>query len=422
MVIPKKVLGVSLVVIVLAAGAYYLVVEKGVFKADSAGGTGGAASSGTPAGGNAAGQQTTEAAPLPVTVVPARRGDLVMTLKSPGEAYTEKKIAVKSEVSGDVKNLYAVESGHVKENDVLVEIDDQQYRLNLEKIEAMRIRYLSELLLEKQFATEQKATDPVVLEKYRKAQTAYEQSLSGFQAGKVSAMDLESSRRSYETALIETGLKKDEIMATTKGLTSYEIDAKISRLTLEKTRIKAPFAGIVTDIKISPREHIDAGREICTLVDISRIKVKAKVLESEVGKMKVGREVDLRFSAYPGKVFKGTVTAVSPLVSAEDKTCAVHIAVPNPAEELKPGMHAEVEIAAEIHKGKLLVPQEAILTRSGRKLVFVVEGDLAKWRYVQIGVENEKFAEILEGVQDGEPVIVEGHFTLAHDAKVSMKK
>jgi RND family efflux transporter MFP subunit len=197
---------------------------------------------------------------------------------------------------------------------------------------------------------------------------------------------------------------------------------------LDKTIIRAPFSGIVTDIKISPQERLDAGRELFTLVNISRIRVKAKVLESEIGKMQAGRSVDLRFSAYPGKVFKGVVEAISPIVNAEDKTCAVHIAMNNPTEEIKPGMHAEVEIAAEIHTNKLLVPQEAILIRGGRKLVFVVENGLAKWRYVTIGLESEDFAEILPGerpeetVKEGEMVIVQGHFTLAHDAKVSIKE
>jgi RND family efflux transporter MFP subunit len=138
--------------------------------------------------------------------------------------------------------------------------------------------------------------------------------------------------------------------------------------------------------------------------------------------MRTGREVDLRFSAYPGKTFKGVVEAVSPVVNTDDRTCTVYIGVGNLAEEIKPGMHAEVEIAADIYKNRLLVPQEAVLTRSGRRLVFVVEGGLARWRYIEIGVENEKFAEILDGVKEGEPVIVEGHFTLAHDAKVSVEK
>ena len=108
----------------------------------------------------------------------------------------------------------------------------------------------------------------------------------------------------------------------------------------------------------------------------------------------------------------------------EDKTCKVLIDAPNPREEIKPGMHAEVEIVSDIFENRLLVPQEAILHRGGRKLVFVYQEGLAKWRYVQTGLENEDYAEILpaerqgEGVAEGEQVLIQGHFTLAHDARV----
>lgn len=90
--------------------------------------------------------------------------------------------------------------------------------------------------------------------------------------------------------------------------------------------------------------------------------------------------------------------------------------------EIKPGMHAEVEIAADIYKNRLVIPREAILVRGGRKLAFVVQGELAKWRYIKTGLENEKYAEVLEGIKEGELVITEGHFTLAHDARVRIVK
>ena len=157
--------------------------------------------------------------------------------------------------------------------------------------------------------------------------------------------------------------KKDEIRSASKGLTQAEIAVKTAQMKLEKTRIKAPFAGIITDIQVSPQEHIANGRDLFILVNISRIQVHATVLESEIGKMRKGREVTLRFSAYPDKIFHGKVKSISPVVNPEDKTCKVIIDVANPEEEIKPGMHAEVEIAAEIYKDKLLVPQDAVLDR-----------------------------------------------------------
>ena len=430
MIIPKKILVVSFFVIVLGLLGYFFLLKKGPVSSENpGGGTSAASTAAVSSSGTAQNpQEKIEAAPLPVKAVPARRGELIIKLKSPGEAFTERKIALKAEVSGVVKSLNVSEGKHVKTGEILLELEDREYRLRLEKQQALRLKYLSDLYLERQFAVADKEVPAAILEKLNKAEAEFNKASSAFRKGLVSQADFEKAEKDYEIVLIEAGRKKDEIMASSKGVTGQEIEVKIAQMELDKTRIRAPFAGIITDIKISPREHIDAGRELFTLVNISQIRVKAKVLESEIGKMSVGREVDLRFSAYPGKVFKGLVEAISPIVNAEDKTCAVHISVDNPTEEIKPGMHAEVEIAAEIHKDKLLVPQESILVRGGRKLVFVIEGDLAKWRYVQIGLENEDFAEILpserpeEMVKEGELVITEGHFTLAHDTRVTISK
>lgn len=423
--VPKAVLGGFLALVLVAAGVYFLVLDKAPAKTeDAAGNASAAAAPGAPS--SPAPDQKTEAAPLPVRVSKAVVGDLVMTLKSPGEAYTEKRVAMKAEVGGIVKTLYAAEGRHVKEGDLLVELDDREYRLNLERLEAQRLRFLSELFLERQFSVAEEPPAPAIVDRLAKAQTAYDRVAEGFKSGVASQADLEKAQAALELALIEAGRKKDEVQAATKGLTQAEVDVKIARLSLEKTRVRAPFAGILTDIKISPKERLDPGRDLFTLVDISRIKVKAKVLESEVGKVVAGREVDLRFSAFPGRAFRGRIEAVSPVIDSADKTCGVYVAMDNPSEEIKPGMHAEVEFPTEIFTGRLLVPQQAILVRGGRKLVFAVEGDIAKWRYIEVGLENEDFAEVLPGkepgwgVQAGDTVIIEGHITLAHDTKVSV--
>jgi len=409
MIFPKKILAGVLALLVVAAAAYFIFFNKK-----------GKTPAAKPGEETAEPAAKAEASALPVKVVPVKRGDLVMRLESPGEAYTERNIVLKTEVTGTIKNLNAKEGKHVRAGDVLVEIDDQEYRLKWERSEALRLRYLSDLLLDKQFAPPSKEMDAASAERIRKAEQDFSKAASLYGQGMISREELEKAKRSYESLLIESGVKQEEVMAAVKGLTQAEIDAKIAQLELDRTKIRAPFAGIISDIKVSPQEYISAGRELFTLVDISRIKVQARVLESEIGKMKVGYEAALRFSAYPGKIFKGHVEAVSPIINPEDRTCAVHIAVDNPQEEIKPGMHAEVEIAADIYKDRLLVPQESVLVRGGRKLVFVVEEGLAKWRYIEVGLENKDSAEVLDGVKEGEMVIIEGHFTLAHDARVQV--
>jgi len=359
-------------------------------------------------------------APFPVKARPARIGDLIIKLKSPGEAVTERKIAIRTEVSGKLKSLLVEEGQHVEKDELLVELDDREYRLKLEKQEALRLKYLSDLYLERKFSEPEKIKDASVLERIEKAKEALNRATKLYKKQLISWKEFENAKKQYELTLIETGQKKEEIMASSKGLTQAEIDVKIAKMELEKTKIRAPFSGIITEIKVSSLENVEIGRDLFTLVDISQVKVEAKVLESEVGKMKVGQEVDLRFSAYPEKIFKGEVKAISPIINPQDRTCKVHIVVSNPEEALKPGMHAEVEIAAEVHKDRLLIPQDAVLVRGGRKLAFVVEDGLAKWRYIEVGHENEDYAEILDGVKEGELVIVEGHFTLAHDARIQV--
>ena len=359
-----------------------------------------------------------------VKTTPVILDDLILKLKSPGEAVTEKHIVMKPEVSGKIKILNVEEGQHVKKGALLVKLDDREYTLNLESADAARLKNLSELLLESQFSAQTDVQQTVDREKLDEAEKDYENKRELFREEQITEAEFEEASRQYELFLIESGEKKEEIVAAAKGLTQSEIDVKKARLNLEKTNIRAPFSGIITDVNVSPEEHVSGSSELFTLVNIERIQVHAKVLESEIGKMKVGREVELKFSAYPERVFKGEVKAISPIVNPEDKTCKVFIDAPNPDEDIKPGMHAEVEIVADIYENRLLVPQEAILHRAGRKLVFVHEDGLAKWRYVQTGLENEEYAEILpaerqgEGVVEGEQVLIEGHFTLAHDARI----
>ena len=361
-----------------------------------------------------------------VGVAPVIVDDLIMKLKSPGEAVSDRHIIMKPEVSGRIKVLNVQEGQHVNKGDLLVKLDDQEFSLNLESAEAARLKNLSELLLESQFSEQADLAQTIDLEKLAAAEQEYEAKRQLYREDEITEEELEEAYRIYELVLIESGQKKEEIIAAAKGLTQSEINVKKARLDLEKTNIRAPFSGIVADMKISLEEHVSGATELFTLVNIERIQVHATVLESEIGKIKLGREVELRFSAYPDRIFKGSVKAIAPIVNPEDKTCKVLIATSNPEEEIKPGMHAVVEIVSDIYKERLLVPQEAFLIREGRKMVFVYEDGLAKWRYVQTGLENEVYAEILpaerqgEGVKEGELVLIKGHFTLAHDARVKI--
>lgn len=414
MIFSKRTLAFSLGIIIVAALSYIFILKNGRPRNGEAT----AEAVDQPEAPGAAGR--VEETPLPVKAVRIGRGDLVILLKSPGEAFTEKKALIKAEVSGVVKEVKTEEGKHVRAGEVLVVLDEQSPRLRLEKAEAERLNRLSEMLLENQFGdTERKSPGPMT-EELRLSNEEFEKAASRLAVGKIGRAEFDKVRNAHEVLLIEAGMKKDEIQAAAKGLTQAEVEVAIARMEIDKTKVRAPFDGIVTGVKASIGESVSPGQGLFTLVDIREIRVEARVLESEIGRIKAGREADLRFAAYPGRIFRGKVRAVSPVVDPETKTCGAHIVLDNPSGEIKPGMHAEVEIAAEVFRDRLLVPQEAVLVRGGRRLVFVVRDGLAKWRYIEPGLENERFVEVLEGVKEGDEIITDGHLTLAHDAEVKI--
>ncbi|MFW6140645.1 MAG: efflux RND transporter periplasmic adaptor subunit [Acidobacteriota bacterium] len=364
------------------------------------------------------GSEEAQEAPVSVRTVTAKKGDLNIRLKSPGEAFTRKKIIIKSEVPGWIDNLHVEEGQHVKKGDLLVELDNQQYQLNLQEARASYLQKLSELLMEQKFSLTQEQITTSGTERLEQTKKEFEKANDLYSKGLISLDEHQKASKEYEMALIEAGELKDEIREAAKGVTQADINVKKARMELGKTTISAPFSGIICELRVTSQEHVSSSQELFTLVNIDQIQVHAKVLESEIGKMKTGREVTMNFSAYPQKKFKGMVKSISPIINPEDRTCRVIVTMKNPDEVIKPGMHAEVEIITDIYQNRLLIPQEAILVRGGRKLAFVVEDSLAKWRYLELGLENEEYAEVLDGIQEGEPVIIEGHFTLAHDARV----
>jgi len=176
---------------------------------------------------------------------------------------------------------------------------------------------------------------------------------------------------------------------------------------------------------VVPGQWVRTGDELMTIVDLDPIKVEVQVLESEVGFVSPGRRAAISFAAFPGETFTGTVQTINPVVDEATRTARVTVLVPNPARRILPGMYARVSLEARRFPDRVLVPRTAVLERDvdRRTLVFVNESGVAKWRYVTTGLGNATHVEIVEdgetqGVQPGETVLTDGHFTLTDGARV----
>ena len=204
MVFSKKVLVISLIVIVAAILIFFIFIRQ---KSDE--------SAGESAQESAEEKQKAEETPLPVKVVSAQKGDLIIKLKSPGEAVTDRIINMKAEVSGIVKGLNVEEGKHVRKGDLLIALDDTSYRLDLENAEATRLERLSELMLDKRYAESEEMPSSLDKAKIQRIKNEFEKASELYRKGLISRKEYETA----ELALIESGEKKDEIMAAARGLT-----------------------------------------------------------------------------------------------------------------------------------------------------------------------------------------------------------
>lgn len=324
--------------------------------------------------------------PIPVEGAPAVLDTLSLSVTAAGEAASFRSTVLRAQVGGQVRAVRVRENTAAAAGQVVVEIDPTEYQLQVQSERAALAR----------------------------AEATYRELL-------VFNDRLEADVRQ----------ERERNARVKAGLDGAETSLRRAELNLSRTRAIAPFAGRVANVRVVPGQFVSAGEELLTVQQMDPVKVEVQVLESEVGLLAPGRRAVLAFAAFPGQSFLGVVETINPLVDQKTRTARVSVSVRNPDSRLLPGMYARVAVAAQRLPDRLLVPRAAILERDHRTMLFVFEGGgdgasgVAKWRYVTTGLQNDSLVEIVahgdtEGVRPGEIVLVAGHHTLTHDARVRL--
>ena len=183
---------------------------------------------------------------------------------------------------------------------------------------------------------------------------------------------------------------------------------------------RSPFSGIVTEKKAVQGMRFMPGDALYQIADLSALWIIADVFEQDIGLIKPGAKTLIRINAYPGKVFEGAITYVYPTLKAETRTVPVRVELANPGQLLKPGMFAQMELAIGGKTNVVTVPVSAVIDSGTRRIVLV---QLKEGRYepreVKLGARNDDYIEVLEGVRDGEAVVVAANFLI--DAESNLK-
>lgn len=238
---------------------------------------------------------------------------------------------------------------------------------------------------------------------------------------------LENRNRLNRAPLPEIAAGAERLLeATRTRLRYWDISEEQIRELNQKGAIRktltlySPYSGVVTAKPVLEGMRVMAGMELMQISDLSRVWVNAEIYEFELPWLKTGLKavVDLPATGQPG--LKGTITHIYPYLDGDTRTVRARIEFANPGLLLKPGMFANVSIAAQPTSKALAVPASAVL-HSGRQQTVFVALDQGRFepRTVTTGISDEQgFIQVLSGLRQGEQVVTSAQFLFDSESRL----
>jgi membrane fusion protein (multidrug efflux system) len=288
-----------------------------------------------------------------------------------GTLLSDEAVTVSSEIPGRLKEIHFKEGEPVEKGAPLFTLDDSVYRAQLADAEA-------KLKLAEQ--THQRTTQ-LFKNKYATAQSA----------------DEATSNLAVSTATVE-----------------------LARVQLEKTRIAAPFSGIVGLRHVSVGEYITSGQALVNLEAIDPVKADFRVPERFLPAIRVGQAIRIKVDAYPDETFEGKVYAIDPRLDVAGRSLLVRALLPNKDQRLRPGLFARVTVLLQLKEDALSVPEQAIVPQGDSQYVFRIINGKAALTKVVIGTRREGRVEIVDGLSAGDEVVTAGQLKIRDGSAVSI--
>ncbi|MAW33256.1 MAG: efflux transporter periplasmic adaptor subunit [Proteobacteria bacterium] len=306
---------------------------------------------------------------LPVKAEKVRVERVVDKVTAIGSLLAEESVVIRPEIDGRITFLHFAEGQAVKAGAQLVTIDSSEYTAQLNAIKA-------------DLRTEQQRFD--------RLQELFEQEFISKEA-----LDIQQGAVEKLAARVEEALS-----------------------VLNKTKITAPFSGILGLREVSPGAYVRAGADIVRLENISSIKVDFRVPEVYLSQIKGRPQVSLKLDAYPKENFSGRVYAVQPAVDETTRTVLMRARISNKLGKLKPGMFARVSLTLDIRPNAITVPEQALWPQGTQNYVFKVVNGIVKLTEVVVGKRQPGTVEINSGLESGDVVVTEGQIKLRDGAPV----
>lgn len=226
--------------------------------------------------------------------------------------------------------------------------------------------------------------------------------------------DLERYESSYKTG----GVTQQQLDQAKLGVSNAKANLQQSKRKLNDANIKSPINGIVNKRFIEQGAYVSAGTQLFEIVDVSKLKLKLTVNETQVANLKVGDQVQIKSNVFADQDFKGKVTFIAPKAD-NSLNFPVEIELANSNNQIKAGMYGTAIFEFPKQAPALTVPRSAFVGSVSSNKVFVLQDSVAKERKVIAGRVLADQVEILNGLEEGEKVVTSGQINLIDGTKVS---
>ncbi len=307
----------------------------------------------------------------PVEVARVARGELTARYAATATLAAENEAKLVSEVPGTVLELLVEEGARVRKGQVLARLDADRSRLQLREAEA----------------------------------------------------DLQRRRNDVERG--EKLLARQLIPATLhdQATSDYAVrraEVDLARVAVGKSEIRAPFDGVVTRRWVKRGQLLAAHAPVFDVADFSKLRADLRVPERDAVALAAGQPVQFHVDALGTQAFGATIERVAPVVDRASGTVEVTVAVANPDGRLRPGLFSRMDIAFLHIDDAVLMPKAAVLGSRNAAIAYVVRDGKAMRTPIRLGHENGTRVQVLEGLADGDAVVVTGHGALSDGALVEV--
>ncbi len=252
------------------------------------------------------------------------------------------------------------------------------------------------------------------------AAKTYNKMKNDYEAGLVGKSELNQAEAAYNTTKKELDLLMEtSVTGLEMQVKSSELSVELSDRALANYQIKAPISGVLTNLTVQEGMTVSPGVVIGEIQQIDPVKIRTLLTANAAEKARGKTELQF-YVPGDGKMYTGRVTYLADVIDTQSNAYELNLSVANPDKALKPGMKVQVRLTGEAEEQVVAVPTLSIVREGSDNYVYVLNGDKAEKRKIELGRLNELNQEVLSGVSAGEKLIISGQHQLTDGEQVQV--